>query len=371
MTSTGQVGSQQPVVNSYNGWDPLEEVIVGNAYGAAKAGFEPAFNPYLRDPSARTREGYPRAEKDIEAAQAQLDNFAKVMRDRGITVHRPTRTDYWTPVKTPDFEVKGQNASACPRDVLLVVGDQIIEATMGQRVRFFEYLAYRELVKDYFNRGARWVAAPKPSMSDAMYTKDYSTIELPFDADTHPALTEFEPCFDAASFSRIGRDIFYQPDIVTNDFGARWLARQLGPEFRIHRARFKDPHPQHIDATMVPLRPGLVMMNPERPAVDDTVRLFKDNGWEIVDAVPSVTDTIPRPDEVSNWISMNMFNLDEQTIICEEQEEPMIKLLETLGFSVIALPFRDVYSFGGSFHCCTLDVRRRGGLRSYFPKLDG
>ncbi len=34
------------VVNSWNEWDPLEEVIVGSAQGAAEMGFEPAFGPY-------------------------------------------------------------------------------------------------------------------------------------------------------------------------------------------------------------------------------------------------------------------------------------------------------------------------------------
>jgi glycine amidinotransferase len=60
----------------------------------------------------------------------------------------------------------------------------------------------------------------------------------------------------------------------------------------------------------------------------------------------------------------------EQTSIVEEQETPTIKLLESLGFRVIGLPFRDVCSFGGSFHCCTVDIRRRGNLRSYSPRLD-
>lgn len=77
--------------------------------------------------------------------------------------------DYFTEVRTPTVQVPSQNFSTCPRDVLLVVGDGIIEASMAMRCRFFEHLPYRSLVTQYFNAGARWTAAPKPSMSDQMY----------------------------------------------------------------------------------------------------------------------------------------------------------------------------------------------------------
>ncbi len=370
MSNDSQFGSAQRVVNSYNDWDPLEEVIVGSVRGAVRPGFEPALSAFSHAATYRAQGAQRRAEADIEAAQEQLDNFARVLEEEGVIVHRPTPMDFFTPVRTPTFEVASQNCSACPRDILLVVGDEIIEATMSMRARFFEYLPYRELLKEYFRKGARWSAAPKPSMSDELYVEGYSTDEQGFDADTHPGLTDFEPCFDAASFARIGRDIFYQADVVTNDFGAQWLARHLGPDFRFHRAKFKDRHPQHIDATMVPLRPGLVMMNPERYALDDTRTLFQENGWEIIEGMPSLSATIPKAGEASHWISMNVFNIDEDTVVCEEQEEPMIKLLESVGFRVIAIPFSRVRPFGGAFHCCTIDIRRRGGLQSYFPKLD-
>ena len=364
------MSSTTPVVNTHNGWDPLEEVIVGSVANGARPGFEPALRPYFPDPADRGFEAVRRGEDELKAAQGQLDTLAEVLGQEGAVVRRPAPMDFFTEVRTPTFQVRSQNSSTCPRDVLLVVGDEIIEASMAMRSRFFEYLAYRPLVAGYFEAGARWAAAPKPSMSDAMYVGDFSAGSGGFDADTNPALSDAEPCFDAASFARCGRDIFYQPDVVTNDFGARWLARHLGPEYRLHRVRFTDTHPQHIDATMVPLRPGLVMMNPDRPPIDDTIALFEENGWKVVMAPPSVRGNFLSTAEVSNWISMNVFNVNEDTIICEEREQPMIEFLKSFGFRVIAIPFANVYQFGGSFHCCTVDIRRAGGLRSYFPNLD-
>ena len=59
--------------------------------------------------------------------------------------------------------------AAMPRDILVVIGNEIIEAPMAWRSRFFEYRAYRPLIKDYFRRGAKWTTAPKPTMSDELY----------------------------------------------------------------------------------------------------------------------------------------------------------------------------------------------------------
>lgn len=56
-----------------------------------------------------------------------------------------------------------------PRDILLVVGNEIIECPMAWRSRFFEYRAYRSLMKEYFLKGAKWTTAPKPQMSDELY----------------------------------------------------------------------------------------------------------------------------------------------------------------------------------------------------------
>ena len=58
---------------------------------------------------------------------------------------------------------------AMPRDILIVVGNEIIEAPMAWRARFFEYRAYRAIIKDYFRRGAKWTTAPKPTMADELY----------------------------------------------------------------------------------------------------------------------------------------------------------------------------------------------------------
>jgi glycine amidinotransferase len=362
--------SNNSPVHSHCEWDPLEEVIIGSVQGAMKIAFEPALNAYYPDKKMRKEKGESFSPEEIAEAEEQLNNLAKILSEKGIKVVRPEPIEFSASIQTPYFKVPNGNCCACPRDVLLIIGNKIIEAPMAQRGRFFEYLSYRKLAKEYFNRGADWIIAPKPSMNDELYVKDYSITEIPFDADTHPALTNFEPCFDAASFMRFGKDIFYHPDTVTNDFGVKWLERTLGPDYRFHRLKFEDKHaPQHIDTTLVPLRKGLVMTNPERPFKDNYADIFLNNNWRLIEAPPSVQNVEFHSPEVSNWISMNILSIDEETIVAEEKEESLIKLLEEHDFKVITCPFDKVYKFGGGFHCCSADIRRKGTLQSYFSNL--
>jgi glycine amidinotransferase len=346
-------------VCSWNEWDPLEEVIVGTARGASEIGYEPSLSAYYPpgSPMRATRGGaVPQA--IVDEAERQLDGFAALLAGRGIVVHRPDPVDHDAPFRTPDWEAPSGRAAACPRDLLLVVGDTIIEAPMGQRARFFEYRAYRRLLRGWFADGARWAAAPKPLMTDDLY------------AEGEARLNDTEPAFDAACFARFGRDLFWQPDMVSNAPGAEWVRRTLGGDFRLHTIRFDEKMPMHIDTSLVPIRPGLALVNPDRPCRDAGLDLFHRNGWRTVPAPPSVRSGRARVGGVSSWISMNILMLDPKTAVVEAAERPTIALLESLGCAVIPCAFDRVYAFGGGFHCCTCDIRRSGRLESYFPSLD-
>ena len=58
--------------------------------------------------------------------------------------------------------------------------------------------------------------------------------------------------------------------------------------------------------------------------------------------------------------------LDEERVIVEKRQEPLIKALKSWGFKPIPCSFENYFPFLGSFHCATLDIRRRGELQSYF-----
>jgi glycine amidinotransferase len=92
---------------------------------------------------------------------------------------------------------------------------------MAWRSRYFEFLAYRPIIKEYFKHGAKWTAAPKPQLSDELYRQDLSYERGNW------IINNLEPVFDTADFIRCGRDIFCQLSHVTNSFGIEWFERHM------------------------------------------------------------------------------------------------------------------------------------------------
>ncbi len=353
-----------PVVNSYNEWDPLEEVIVGVIDGATVPQWHLALESTLPGESwdfYRKMGGRPFPPEAVDAARGQLDDLAELLAREGVVVRRPELLDFSRPFGTPEWASPAGLYAAMPRDCLLVVGDEIIEAPMAWRSRYFETHAFRTLIKEYFQRGARWTAAPHPELHDELFDARYEHPQP--DGQMQYALTEFEPTFDAADFIRCGRDVFAQRSNVTNQFGIDWLQSHLGSEYSIHTVEFNDPHPMHIDATFMPLAPGKLLVNPAR--VNGIPPMFRD--WEVKAAPPPVGPARKVAFNMcSDWIGMNVLMLDPERVIVESREQPLIDQLRKWGFETIPVDLSACHPLGGGAHCCTLDIRRRGTLKSYF-----
>ena len=358
------------LVRSFNEWDPLEEVIVGSLEGAVMPPSHITVTrtiPPLAAQLYRLFGGHRYPRIMVDAARRELEGFVKLLQAEGITVKRPDTMDFTVRARTPFWNSKGY-CVACPRDGFLIVGDEIIETPMAWRSRYFEGHAFRKLFKDYFARGARWTAAPRPELRDELF--DYKWTRPHKDEAVRYMITEFEPVFDAADFVRCGRDLFGIRSNVTNAAGFEWLRRHLARDgYRVHELQHQCRTAMHIDSTFVPLCPGKVLVNPEYLDPAKLPAIFK--SWDILVA--------PRPDpaplsawrfRVSQcipWISINVLMLDPKRVVVEASQRTLIAAFRDWGFQPIACPFLNYAPFGGSFHCATLDVRRRGELESYFP----
>ena len=179
--------------------------------------------------------------------------------------------------------------------------------------------------------------------------------------------TEFEPMWDAADVMRVGKDLFIQHGLTTNRKAMEWFKRYY-PDLRVHAVNFPgDPYPIHIDATFVPLRPGLIINNPHRRLPEEQRKIFEANDWQIVDAAPPAHEVPPPLCYSSVWLSMNCLVIDHKTVCVEASEVHQMEQMDKLGMNVIPVPFRDAYAFGGGLHCATADVYREGGCEDYFP----
>ncbi len=347
-----------PVVCSYNEWDPLEEVIIGNPLQARFP--TPDVSTRLAEYPDRSLQEIPTGpfpDWIIEEAEEDVNEFASALRKLGITVKQPKTWSHDAEFSTINWKSRGYY-NYCPRDIFLVIGDQIIETPCVIRSRAQESYSYREVLTEYLRSGAKWFSAPQPMLLDELFDVDLDK----------PSPRNDEPAFDAANVLRLGRDLIYLVSATGNEFGGQWLQTILGEGFRVHF--LKDVYyGSHIDSTFVALRPGLVLCNPSR--INDQTLPDILRQWEVIYSPPMQDQARHDADYLnksigSAWIDMNLFSISPDLVVVDAEQTDLIKLIEGRGIDVLPLKLRHARMMGGGFHCITLDIRRRGRLESYF-----
>ena len=279
------MANERIIVSSWNEWDQLKHVIVGVAEKSNIPPMEPALEPKLSEDSGMKGSHGPRTEESVEKAKSQLDNFIKILNSLSIKVDRPTPIDFSKSIATPDWVNDGMFGCMPPRDVILTVGNEMLEAPMSYRCRWFEYLAYRPLLEQYYkdDPNMRWEAAPKPRLTSKTYKPNYLPKGIS-DEERYKKiegrdfiLNEDEPLFDAAEILRFGKDLFFHNNFTSNLKGLNWLRRHF-PNHRIHQINLPgDLIPTHIDACFTPIKPGVMIINPNRKISSEQRKIFDDN----------------------------------------------------------------------------------------------
>ena len=346
------------IVWSCNEWDQLEEVIVGNPLCARFP--TPDRSTLLAEFPDRSLEEIPQGpfpQQIIEETEEDLNTFVAVLEKLGITVKRPETWPHAAKFSTIHWESEGFY-NYCPRDVMLVIGDHIIETPNVIRSRSQETFSYRTMMVEYLKSGAKWYSAPKPMLLDSLFEVD----------PDKPTPRNHEPVFDAANVLRLGRDLIYLVSGTGNEMGGEWLQTILADDYRVHF--LKDVYyGSHIDSTFVALRPGLMLCNPARINDDTLPEILKQ--WDVIYSPPM--ENTDRYDAEylsksigSNWIDMNLLSINPSLVVVDQDQTALIKLLEKQGLDVIPLKLRHSKMLGGGFHCVTLDIRRKGTLQRYF-----
>lgn len=343
------------LVNVHNEWDPLEEIIVGTTIGARvpRADLGLSTIQYHCHRSTDQIPSGPFPQHVIEETEEELLELIKELERRDIKVRRPSPRDHTKLISALDWQTDSFY-DYCPRDGLLAIGDTIIETPMVLRSRFLEPFAYKELLLEYFESGAGWISAPKPRLSDDTYDAQ---------APVGSRLRNLEPCFDAANVLRCGTDILYLVSDSGNELGWRWLQSVLGDTYKVHPCRGLYAS-THVDSTIVLLRPGLMLLNPERVNEQNMPEFLR--GWDRI-WCPELVDIGYEGAHpfASTWIGMNLLSIRPDLVIVDRRQESLRRALESHGIDTLPLQLTHARTLGGGFHCATLDVRRRGKLETY------
>jgi glycine amidinotransferase len=250
------------------------------------------------------------------------------------------------------------------RDQVLIVGREIIETPPLVRQRYFEGDLLKPLFMEYFARGARWTVAPRPLMTDERFDPSY-VLDEPLRHSITDAALRYDIMFDGANCLRFGRDIIMNVSNENHRLGAVWLQRHLADYFTVHIVdRLAD---NHIDGVLMPLRPGLLLVNSKsvercRAKLPASLQRWE---WIVCDDV----DTTDYPAgcylPASEHIASNVLPVDEDTVIIEERLTGLARILERRGINAVRVRLRHSRLYAGGFHCITLDVRRKGGAESF------
>ncbi len=337
-------------VSTHSEWDPLKVVVLGIATGAQVPTVKDRAL-HCVDYGALDDEGFalvptgPYPARVVEETEEDLEVFSDALRKAGVRVLRPTALDMTQRLETPLWSVDGYHLY-CPRDCILTIGSTAIETPMAMRHRQNEARAYRELIDT--------VRAPVPALPDSMYDRRVLGV---------PTLRDDEPAFDAANVLKMGRDLLYLVSNTGNVAGARWLQEFLGDKYRVHLLR--DVYAfQHVDSTVLPLRPGLVLVCPARIREGRLPEFFR--GWDRIyapDPVETECDQAWGP--ASKWLALNCLSLSPELIVVEARQTGLMRTLERHGIDVLPVQMRHARTLGGGPHCVTLDLVREGTLEDY------
>ena len=337
-----------PSVHADDEWSPLKAVIVGRA---GRACFPTAPAPIIEAtmPSQHVHRFQPQApfdEKLVAKAEAELDFLSAILEAEGVKVYRPPFGIDWLSV--------GGYTGAMPRDGLMSVQNTLIEACFSYPSRDREIeLAYEPILKLLAQDGrVEIVRRPSHAFAHTLVDDDGSK-------STQWAINNSRPAFDTADFMRFGKTIIGQYSHVTNQAGIDHVQKHLPPGYKIEILDVDDPHAMHIDATILPLREGLMIYHPLKVTEESLRKHEVFANWDLRPYPYVPKEPVDPPLYMTSpWLCLNALVLDGERVVVEASDYKTAEFYESLGMKCIPCPFKHVNSIGGSFHCATVDLVR-------------
>jgi|TARA_B110000305_G_C19375458_1_gene606723 scyllo-inosamine-4-phosphate amidinotransferase 1 len=335
------------IIETHNEWDKLNTVVLGDITGARFPKYDDVFDK-VAEGSTWTESAQPKGPISatvIQKTQEELEFMKETFEQAGVKVVRPRQLDFQQVVHGYRYFSDGMY-NYCPRDVILIIGNYVIESPSLFHSRHHECEAYRDIRYDALARGCKWISAPNHALP----------VNEVFDEDGN--LTEKTPIFDAANVMRFGKDILYLKSQTGNEAGARWLSTILGKEYTVH-IWDKVYAFAHIDSTIAALNEETILVNKQRiGSAGKLPKFLKDKKkiW-VNESMIEETEFHVYP-YASKWIGMNVLSIDPNTVMVDPRQKKLIKRLEKEKFDIAPVQLTHSRTLGGGHHCVTLDLHR-------------
>jgi N-dimethylarginine dimethylaminohydrolase len=304
-------------ISTQNEYGTLKSVIVGSAKYATWPSNDTAFTESIATSTFDKKlTSGPLPTNIIEEAEQDLDRLAEVLETTGVAVYRPV--------------IDQPNWCYSARDILLCVGNKIIECPTKYTSRRHEANFYQHIKNDAVQDGCTWIQAPAP-------------------------ITKDDPMFDAANICKFDDKLLYLISSTGNRAGAEWLQQEVGTEFEV--IVWKDVYAfAHIDSTIASLNKNTILLNATRVSYNSLPLFLRQHRKIWINDIVS-RDFYQFP-FASKWIGLNILSIDPETVIVDSVQTKLIEQLKDVGFRVIELELRHSRTLGGGFHCVTLDLER-------------
>ena len=406
-------------VNSWNGWDPLKQVLLGNIV-------EPEFFNDLPDTKMRdimqqllyeTHEDLNGIQKTLESLGVQVVRTpanATQLADlnyKGESSPQFTSVMEWWESLSERKKKSAQIPKPClsPRDFLIVMGDKMLATNAissskaltesGQTLINPNCLDLR--LSDEFWCVSERLGPLRPSKIWLEQTFGNKWKQDWFDPDAYEKYIEdpdyanfigHTSGFWAPQVTRAGDTLIIDTEEIEN---LDTYLMELYPHYKKTNVAIGG----HNDGSFCLAKPGLVITAPwidqeqfktTVPGWDiftveqDTSRTKQfmeiyDRGFQLRNFwTPFAKDNPEFLDFIQNWLSdwvgwaeesvfeVNMVSVNENTILSTNYDKKVHQALKSRGIEPIYCRFRHRHFWDAGLHCLTVDTVREGGMQNYF-----
>ena len=394
-------------VNSFNGWDPLKQVILGNCY-------TPEFFDDVKDTKLRDL-----LQRLLYETQEDLQNFKKQLELAGVdVVQLPPNLSQFNLVHTYDSigdlhentsrawngnmgERTGiPKPALAPRDWLIAYGNELHFTIPDPKL--YMGLIKNNVIDPNVMNGSLIDEVENARFKNRIHTGPFELSKYMFqnagldyqkrnDEGTkeHEFLINNSYGYAAPQVTRIGDTLVVDTSEVGNL--ARYLSAAL-PQYKQCHVAIGG----HNDGTFSPVKPGHivsanwfvdysetfpgwdvhVIQNPENPGLSafDSIRSKVNGAWW----TPDANQNKEYVDFIDTWLNewtgeamesqfeVNMLTINPELIFCINYNKGVFDYLESIGMTPVLVPFRHRWFWDSGLHCLTVDTVREGGMQNYF-----